>query len=73
MGNYYTIFWKHLDKNILEAGVGDIIEPDRGYAQVGLKSYYAEKYLPSEDFEPVLFEMKCPKGSKVSLVCSAII
>ena len=64
---YRGVAGRDLDKNILEAKAGDIISPDRGFPQVGLKQYYAEKYLPSEEFNPVLFEMRCPKGSTVSL------
>lgn len=58
---------RDLPDDVLNAQKGDIIVPDKGYSQVALNQYYSEKYLPSEQYNPVLFEMKCPKGSKVSL------
>ncbi len=64
---YRAVAGRDLPDEILNAQQGDTIIPDNGYSQVGLSEYYAQKYLPNEQYNPVLFEMKCPKGSKVSL------
>lgn len=63
---FRSVAGSDLDPQVLNAKSGDVIIPDKGYAQVGLKQYYAEKYLPSENLNPVLFVMKFPKDSKVS-------
>lgn len=56
-----------MSEDILSAESGDIITPDKGFAQVAVNKYYAHNYLPDESCSPVLFEIKCPKGAKVSI------
>lgn len=62
---YRAVYGIHLDANILNAEIGDAIVPDKGYAQVVCSENAIEKYVPGENCDPVVFEIRCKKGSKV--------
>ena len=62
---YRAMYGMHLDANILNAEAGDIIVPDKGYAQVWYSENSIGKYIPGENCDPVVFEIRCKKGSKI--------
>ncbi len=65
---YRTIAGCDLEQNILDSKEGDVIIPDKGYAQAGINSNYISGYIPPEGLNPVVFEIRCKKGSKICKV-----